>query len=294
MIKNLKEIIIFFLVVTALGSAAWCFLWKKANVQERILYEDTLFKEKVLKKKAQEQLTRAQNEMEGLQKSIDNLIAKSASLESELLSGRQELELAKRNLAKLKNQNTSSKREIEKANLNVTNLKNRIVHLVKEALNADDRLMLLMKTKDALSQQLEQYEQKISRSIKKHMDDREEPHPGDALSQSVSHQAPIRQQEQYLYEDVSDTVTETVLYEPLFAQGEVLTVNREFAFLVINLGKSQGIEEGMILSIKRDDKNLAQARVETVREHISAAALVDKENLSQIRPGDKAFIMGNI
>jgi len=270
MIKNLKEIIIFFLVVTTLGSAAWCFLWKKANVQERILYEDTLFKEKILKKKAQEQLTRAQNEIEGLRKSIDNLIEKSASLESELFSGRQELELAKRNIIKLKNQNISSKRKIEKANLSITNLKNRIAHLVKEALSADDRLMLLMKTKDALSQQLEQYGQKIVQQV------------------------PIKQQEQYLYEDIPDTVTETVLYEPSFAQGEVLTVNREFAFLVINLGRSHGIEEGMILSIKRDDKNLAQARIETVREHISAAALIDKENLPQIRAGDKALIIGNI
>ena len=270
MIKNLKEIIIFFLVIAALGSAAWCFLLRKANVQERLLYEDTLFKEKVLKEKAQEKSARVQDEIEGLQKSIDNLMAKSVSLESELLSSRQELELAKRKLTKLRNQNTSARRETEKANLSIINLKNKVAHLVKEALNADDRLMLLMKTKDALSQQLEQYEQKISQ------------------------QAPPERQERYLYEDIPDTVTETVLYEPSFAHGEVLTVNREFAFLVINLGRSHGMEEGMVLSIKRDDRNLAQARVETVREHISAAALVDKENLSQIRAGDKAIIIGNI
>ena len=270
MIKNLKEIIIFFLIVVTLGSAAWCFLLRRAVVQERLFHEDNLFKEKVLNKKAQEKLFRIQNEIEGLQKSIDNLIEKFTPLKSELFSSGRELGLAKRNLTELKDQNISTGQEIEHINSDITNLKNRIAHLVKEALSADDRLTLLMKTKDALSQQLEQYEQKISQ------------------------QAPVRQQEQYLYEDIPDMVTETILDEPLFASGEVLTVNREFAFLVVNIGKSDGIEEGMALSIRRDDRNLAQARVETVREHISAAALVDKENLSQIRAGDKAIIIGNI
>ena len=64
--KNIKEIIIFFLIIAAIGSAAWCFLLRKANLEERLLREDTLFGETVLKKKAHEQLSRVQNEVEGL------------------------------------------------------------------------------------------------------------------------------------------------------------------------------------------------------------------------------------
>ena len=270
MTKNLKEIIIFILVVAALGCSAWCFLYRNASVQERLLHEDMLFKERVLKKKADEQLSRMQNEINGLQKSISNLLSKSAQLESELISGRQELSIAQRNLTQLKNQATSKRRDIERANSSIDGLKNKIAHIVKETFDADERLMFLMKTKNALSQQVAEYEQKLARK------------------------APAARQEEYLYETAPHITTETILDEPLFASGEVLTVNREFAFLVINMGKSHGIEEGMVLSIRRDDRNLAQVRVETVREHISAAALVDKENMAQIRAGDKAFVTGGI
>jgi myosin heavy subunit len=270
MIKNLKEIIIFFLVITTLGCAAWCFLLKRASVYERLLHENTLFKERVLKKKADEQLSRIQNEVDGLQKSINNLISKSAQLESELLSSRQELSLAKKNLTQLKNQNISARRNMERANANISNLKNKIAHITKETLDVDDRLMLLMKTRDAISSRLEQHEQKLAE------------------------RTPAVKHEEYLYEAIPEIMTETILDEPVFASGEVLTVNKEFAFLVINLGKSHGIEEGMVLSIRRDNKNLAQVHVETVREHICAAALVDKENLLQIRAGDRAFVAGGI
>jgi myosin heavy subunit len=270
MIKNLKEIIIFICVIIALGSAAWCFLLRQANVQERLLHEDMLLKENILKKKASEQLSRMQNEVDGLQKSIDNLISKSTQLESELISSRQELSLAKRNLTQLKNQNASAKRDIERINSNIANLKNKIAHIVKETLDADEGLMLLLKTKDALSRQVEKYEQQSSMK------------------------SPEQNRGGYLYKTEPDIPEETLMDEAQFASGEVLTVNREFSFLVINLGKSHGIEEGMTLRIKRDNKNLAQVRIETVREHISAAALMDKENISQIRAGDKVFIVGGV
>jgi vacuolar-type H+-ATPase subunit I/STV1 len=276
MVKNLKEIIIFILIVIVLGAAVWCFFLKNANTHERLMHENMLFKEEILKKKAHEKFSRAQDEIEGLQKSIDNLMAKSASLESELFSNRQELELAKKNLTSLKNNNISARQQIEQANLNIDNLKKRIAYLVKEALGADERLMLLMKTKDALDEQVRQYEQAASAQV-----------PAVTQRDYV--------QEQYGYEDTADIVSkETILTEPSFKQGEVLTVNREFAFLVINLGKSDGIAEGMRLKIMRDGRNLANVKVETVREHISAAALVDKENLSQIRAGDKAVVIGTI
>jgi myosin heavy subunit len=270
MTKNLKEIIIFILVVAAIGCAGWCFLLRRASVQERLLHEDTLFRETVLKKKAGEQLARMQNEINGLQKSISNLLSKSAQLESELISNRQELGIAQRSLTQLKNQAISKRRDIERANSNIDGLKNKIAHIAKETLDADERLMFLMKTKNALSQQVAEYEQKSASK------------------------APAVRQEERLYETAPRISTETIPYEPLFDPGEVLTVNREFAFLVINMGKSHGIKEGMVLSIRRDDRNLAQVRVETVREHISAAALIDKENMAQIRAGDKAFVIGDI
>jgi prefoldin subunit 5 len=270
MIKNLKEIIIFFIVIIAVSASVWSFVLRKSGIKERILQEDALFKENIVNKKAQERLSRLQDEAEGLQKSIANLTAKSASLESEILSYRQELEIAKRNISKFNSQNSSVKAEIERGNKNIDSLQNRIAQLIKESLKVNESLELLLKTKDALSRQVDEYIHLQSEQVR-----------------------PVVERPDF-YKDREEPALQVISDEPYSIAGEVLTVNREFAFLVVNIGKSSGIEEGMILNIKRDNKNLAQVRVETVREHISAAALVDKENLLQIRAGDKAVLMGSI
>jgi hypothetical protein len=267
MLKNLKEIIIFVLVIIALGIAAWCFLLKKSNLEERLVQEDFLFREKVVVKKSQEKLSRTQDEIRGLSKVIEGMIQRAASLESDLLASRQELELAKKQLQDIESSNSLIMREIAQADANINNLKNRIAYMAKEALKVDERLSLLLKTRDALAEQLKEYAQKSSGAI-------------------VS-----ARRESALQKDGFQPDQQEILDESDFVTGEVLTVNREFAFLVVNLGKSNGITEGMRLNIRRDNRNLAHVKVETVREHISAAALIDKENLSQIRAGDTVLVM---
>jgi len=257
--------------VVVLIFASWCFFDRQNNTRQRLAHEEAFFKEEVLKKKDQEQLARLQDEVDGLQKSIDNLMNRSASLESELLAAKHELASAERDLRKYRGQALAVRQEAERVNADISDLKNRVAVLVKQTLDADQRLMILMKTKNALADQLKIYQQTTHR---------EEP----AAQQYARH---IREQD-------IDTVTETVIDRPVLPSGEVLTVNREFAFLVINLGKSSGMEEGMVLDIRRENKDLGQARVETVRENISAAALVDKDNLSQIRAGDKVFVAEGI
>ncbi|MDD5503991.1 MAG: hypothetical protein PHV77_01610 [Candidatus Omnitrophica bacterium] len=261
------NIILIIVLVFALVFAFWCFLDKGNNTRQRLLHEEMLSKEEALKEKDQEQLTRLQDDVDGLQKSIDNLMNRSASLESELLSAKRQLESAERDIRQCRGRMLTARQETDRINTNIADLKNRIAVLVKQTLDADQKLMILMKTKEALADQLESYK-------------------------SAARQQPVSQQyeEQNIRERDLDTVTETVIDNPALPSGEVLTVNREFAFLVTNLGKSSGIEEGLVLDIRRDNKSLGRCRVETVRENISAAALVDKDNLSQIRAGDKVFV----
>jgi hypothetical protein len=263
MIRYLKIFISFALISIAIGITIWCFLLKSSYQVERLVREDSLFQERVVVEKAQERLSRIKNEIDGLSKSIDNLVQRAASLESEAFSHKQELDIAKSQLIRLNNHNLSVRHQIEQANANIINIQSRLEYFTKETLKVDERLELLLKTKDALIRQLEQY-----------------------IKTPAQPTAAVRSTQD---QDIYSTMQEEEFYEGDFLAGEVLTVNREFAFLVVNLGQSSGIKEGMILTIQRDNRNLAQAKVETVRERISAAALIDKENLSQIRAGDKAL-----
>ena len=265
MIKYLKIFISFALISITIGITIWCFLLKSSYQAERLVWEDSLFQERVVVEKAQERLSRIKNEIDGLNKSTDNLVQRAASLESEAFSHKQELDIAKSQLTRLNNHNLSVRKQIEQANANIINIQSRLEYFTKETLKVDERLELLLKTKDALIQQLEQY-------IKT-------PAQPTAAGRSTQDQ----------YQDIYSTMQEEEFYEGDFLAGEVLTVNREFAFLVVNLGQSSGIKEGMILTIQRDNRNLAQAKVETVRDYISVALFIDAEDVPVVKTGDKVI-----
>jgi chromosome segregation ATPase len=274
--KNIKEIIIILLIITGVGSTISCFMLRKSSINDRLNCEDTLFKETVLKEKAQEKLLRSQNELSGLQRSVDALIQKSAALESELLSARQELAIAKDKLDKLTSRNTAAKYEISQITSNIEVLRESISKISVQAQSADKNLTFLVKAKEALAEQIEQHKKQAVK-----IPVAEEP---------VSE----REEESYLLGDDSIDEERSPALEQESETGEVLTINKEFAFIVVNLGKTDGVEEGMLIDVWRDNKNLAKARVETVREHISAAALLEKENIAHIRAGDKVVIRGRV
>jgi len=85
MYKNIKNIIILFFVILALGASAGCFLLKKVTVDKRLSTEDSLFNETIIKKRIKEKLSRAEKERESLQGNVDILIQKAQALEKELV-----------------------------------------------------------------------------------------------------------------------------------------------------------------------------------------------------------------
>ena len=262
MLKNIKEIIILIFVILALCASAWSFLLKKVTVDERLLAEDSLFNETIIKKKAEEKLSRIEKEKEGLQNNVDKVARKAEVVEKELAGYKDEIDSFKSQLSGIDNDNVVTKGKIREDNTNIDSLKNRIGYITKDTLNVSRKLTLLAKTRDALKERLSEYTRE--RSIR-----------------------PVKP-------EASDNIPEPIIQKPAASlaqapaasSGEVLTINREFAFLVISLGKRDGITEGMLFNIQRNNKNLGQIKVETVRENISAAALINKDMLLDIRAGD--------
>lgn len=56
--------------------------------------------------------------------------------------------------------------------------------------------------------------------------------------------------------------------------GKVLVVNKEYAFVVVNLGKGSNVNIGDILSVYRDDDFIGRVEIEKVEEKISAATIL--------------------
>lgn len=85
-------------------------------------------------------------------------------------------------------------------------------------------------------------------------------------------------------------ILDKIVVRPKEFCGEVLIVNDEFNFLMIDLGKKDGLSVGTILGVYRDRKLLGKIRVEEVYNNISEAAVLpvglgEKKNI--ISEGDE-------
>lgn len=70
--------------------------------------------------------------------------------------------------------------------------------------------------------------------------------------------------------------------------GGVLLINKEYNFLVIDVGEADGVEQGEIFELSRESVPLGQVRIEKVHQNMSAANFLPGLIVSQIREGDVA------
>lgn len=70
------------------------------------------------------------------------------------------------------------------------------------------------------------------------------------------------------------------------SDGQVVVVNREYDFIVMNLGRNHGLSVGQEFQVVRDSQVLGRVKVEKVYEELSAAAILPESQKDSIREGD--------
>ena len=70
------------------------------------------------------------------------------------------------------------------------------------------------------------------------------------------------------------------------SDGQVVVINREYDFVVMNLGKNHGVAVGQEFQIARGNEVLGRVKVEKVYDELSAAAILPDSKKSSIREGD--------
>ena len=74
--------------------------------------------------------------------------------------------------------------------------------------------------------------------------------------------------------------------KPMGLEGKVLVVNREFGFIVINLGSKDGVKDGTTISIWREGKRIGTAQAEKIYENMAAVTILAEEEREKIVEGD--------
>lgn len=68
--------------------------------------------------------------------------------------------------------------------------------------------------------------------------------------------------------------------------GQVVVVNREYDFIVMNLGKNHGLSIGQEFQVVRGSEVLGRVKVEKVYDELAAAAILPESQKENIREGD--------
>ncbi len=74
-------------------------------------------------------------------------------------------------------------------------------------------------------------------------------------------------------------------------EAKVLVVNREYNFVVLNVGSKDGIRKGSRFSITRGSQALATAEADKVYDNMVAANLLEEAKKGDIREGDAARLI---
>lgn len=79
--------------------------------------------------------------------------------------------------------------------------------------------------------------------------------------------------------------------EPSATKGQVLVINREYDFIVMDIGKNHGLSIGQKFQVVRGDDVLGTVKVEKVYDDLSAAAVLSDTDISYIREGDSVVAL---
>lgn len=74
---------------------------------------------------------------------------------------------------------------------------------------------------------------------------------------------------------------------PALDEGKVLVVNKDYDFLVIDLGNKDGTEVGNVFSVYHNNKYVGDVKVEKVHDSMSAAGFLDIDTKDKVSEGDK-------
>lgn len=70
-------------------------------------------------------------------------------------------------------------------------------------------------------------------------------------------------------------------------EGKILVVNKDYNFVVINLGSKDGVEVGNIFSVYHNNNYVGDVKVEKVHDSMSAADFVSIDIKDKVNEGDK-------
>jgi len=75
------------------------------------------------------------------------------------------------------------------------------------------------------------------------------------------------------------------------ATGQVISIDREFGFVLVNFGSANGVKPGSIVEIYHHNEMLGVGHAERVQDKITAVSIISEDLRSNIQKGDRAVLI---
>ncbi len=207
------------------------------------------------------------------------------SLEDKIKENSGQIEALNQELSQIKTEKDESLAKLEGLTSEVevqkklrSDLENQLSQIQDDAKNKAAQLNELVSKKSALEAKIKELEEKSKPVELGKIVVTPESTAGSAQNQFVVEPLEAIQTTQ---EQKINTVT------PGKAEGKVLVVNKEFSFLVINLGSKDGIKEADEFFVYHNDTNLGVTKVEKVHDYMSSLGFASAAIKDQASVGDK-------
>ncbi|MBN1405054.1 MAG: hypothetical protein JW946_00870 [Candidatus Omnitrophica bacterium] len=206
------------------------------------------------------------------EKKLDDLTREASALEIQIEQIKKIYDASETQLAETESSIYSMRQAIKSIAAEKEGLIAEITSAQQDSRDMGDRLTLLQQAKNALKSHLQSMMRTAGMKEAASVDKKpQQVKPEPVVAEAAPEPEPVAS---------ADKIAQS---------GEVLVVNREFNFVVINLGKKDGIKEGDRFMIYDVNRPLGEVSVETVRENISAASGGKNLDAYRLRAGNKVI-----
>ena len=229
------------------------------------------FQERDKRQAKERELHVATTEIDTLTTQVEKAQGSLLVAEEDLSTVRLELGLAQDELVRAAESQEVLTKSIEDREQEIARLSTDVVHATQESETTRDQMAALRSEYEGMTQQLDDLEQAKADLETKVLE---------LSGRPTVELAKIRVAGDYAGGGMVMPVSVAT------QDGQVVVINREYDFIVMNLGKNHGLTVGQEFKIVRDNEVLGRVRVEKVYDELSAAALLPNSKKNSIREGD--------
>lgn len=254
--KIVLVLLVVFSIVSAVA-AVFSFVGKEREYMKRLLLEDKLAATLKDKRNLEKDISSSKKEKEDLDAQIKDTEAKLKELISDVDAEKEKSKSALLDLAAKEDRIKELQEDIEKEKKEKLAISKKLEDLEFDYAKATSDVSRLKKEKTELEKRLSDLKERsvdLDRIVVK---PDAKPVPGRLA-------APVKE----------------------LLRGRILVVNKEYTFIVTDLGKDDEVKKGMVFEVKDARESLGKAKVDKVYDTMSSATVLPGSKISRMKKGD--------